>query len=182
LFSPLAYGMDETPANLPNSTVHHLKKHRKKNNHVDDDADDFACSEYDDYYDYDHDGDADGYAESVIDVEFFLKYNGRVLNKWNSSYLISDVVPVNMTLSGGLFDDLVNLDNSNSIRGIVGAIIILGFVLLFSFSRDITITAIGGLVGLSINWINDLLPKNLLSVSIIVIGLLIISDNIGGNN
>ena len=25
LFSPLAYGMEETPGNLPNSTVHHLK-------------------------------------------------------------------------------------------------------------------------------------------------------------
>ncbi len=25
LFSPLAYGMDETPGNMPNSSVHHLK-------------------------------------------------------------------------------------------------------------------------------------------------------------
>lgn len=122
----------------------------------------------------------DPVVEPIVFINYWFKYIDHPLQEWNATYLVSDVVPTNITIEAGLFDDLEALDRANPIRGLMGAFIIIALILLFSTSRDMTITSIGGIIGLGINWKFSLMPQTLLSVSMIVLVILIIADNIGG--
>jgi len=62
----------------------------------------------------------------------------------------------------------------------MGAFIIISLVLIFSFSKNLTATTLGGIIGLAINWKFELMPKELLTVAMIVAFILIVADNIGG--
>jgi len=117
----------------------------------------------------------------TVTINYWFKYAGHDLVIWNETYLISNISPENITLENGLFDDLEGLDRTNAIRGIIGALIIILLIVLFSAtSRIMTIGLIGGLIGLGINYKYELLPKTLLVVSLVVIFILMISDDMGG--
>ena len=99
---------------------------------------------------------------------------------WNETYYVNNLNISDFTLTGGLFDDLEALDNNNALKGLFGALIIILGVIIFGLSKNMTISVVGGLVGVAINFMFGLLPSNLLIVSAIVGLILLIADNIRG--
>ena len=94
---------------------------------------------------------------------------------------VSGVVPSNISVTGGLFDDVVALDPASPVRGLVGAFIIIVLLLIFAgASKDMSVAVIGGFLGLGINWYFELMPKNLLVISLIVGLILLVGDNASG--
>jgi len=122
----------------------------------------------------------DSINEPILIIDYWFKYNGHALVEWSTTYLVSDLVPSNVSITNGLFEDLSDLDSTNPIKGIMGAFIIISLVLIFSFSKNLTATTLGGIIGLAINWKFELMPKELLTVAMIVAFILIVADNIGG--
>jgi len=80
-----------------------------------------------------------------------------------------------------LFDDLEALENTNVVKGLVGFTIIFLMILIFGmFGRDITPIMVGAEIGLGINWFYGLLPTELLVISMSVIAVILVANNVGG--
>lgn len=120
-------------------------------------------------------------ADDLLVVSYFFDTDFNGFSAWNETYYLSSVVPSNITASGGLFDDLFNLPNSSPLKGLIGMSFVLLFVLIFgSASRNMSVGVLAGLLALGFVYKYGLVPKPLALVSIVVIVVLLISDNIGG--
>ncbi len=120
----------------------------------------------------------DNSLQNTLLVEFFFRSTlTSEIFFWNSTIFLSDIVPTNITLTNGLFDDLVDLPTTNPIRGMIPFIIVV-FLILFlsSVSGSMTIGAIGGLAGLGLISSFGFLPTQLVLVSMIAITFIIVAD------
>ncbi len=123
----------------------------------------------------------DASLDSLLTVTYFFKLVGQDVQVWNATYYLDVVNASNSSITGGLFADLAALDNTNAIKGLVGFVIIFLLVLIFgALGRDVTPTAVGALIGLGINWFYTLLPRELLVISMGVLVIILIADNVGG--
>jgi len=119
--------------------------------------------------------------DNLILVNYFFKLVGEDIIIWNTTYFLDVVNASDSSLTGGLFADLQALENTNAVKGLVGFTIIFLLVLIFaSLGRDVTPTIIGGLIGLGINWFFTLLPRELLVISMVVLLIILVADNVGG--
>lgn len=119
--------------------------------------------------------------EPLLTVEYFFKLVGEDVEIWNATYFLDTVNASEVSITGGLFDDLIALDRTNAIRGLVGMLIILIITIIFGkLSKDVTPTIIGALIGVGINWFYTLMPRSLLVITMVVLAVLLVADNTGG--
>jgi len=119
--------------------------------------------------------------DNLLVVEYFFKLVGQEIIIWNTTYYLDTVNATQTSITGGLFDDLIALERTDAIRGLVGFIIIMLMVIIFgALGKDTTPALIGAIIGLGINWFYTLLPRELLAISMAVIILLLVADNVGG--
>lgn len=120
-------------------------------------------------------------SQSFVVVTYFFKVVGQPISVWNATYFLENINSSNVSLTGGLFADLQALDNTNAIKGLTGFIIIVVLVLIFgALGRDVTPTIVGALIGLGINWFFTLMPRELLVISMGVLLIILVADNVGG--
>lgn len=119
--------------------------------------------------------------ENFINITYFFQVSDGTFVDWSTLYFLSGLEPTNITIEGGWFDDLENLDRTDPVRGVVGFLIILLLIIIFSAATgDPFMGILGGVLGLALNWKFELMPRELLGISLIVIVALMLADNIGG--
>ena len=120
--------------------------------------------------------------DRLITVTYFFKATGYDLVTWDVPYYLINLTPTNMTYKDGLFDDIDALEEFNPIRAGIGMFIIIVLILMFAYgsNKDFSAMVIGAMLGLGICYFNNLLPDKLTSVALIVLGVILISDNVGG--
>lgn len=115
----------------------------------------------------------------TITITYFFKSSGYDVFIFNQSYYLSDVEGFNTSLSGGLFNDIQDIDENEPVRGFLGAIIVLVMVLIFMTSTgNFSVGVIGGIIGIAINNFTGLWPANLSIIAIIVAVIMLIADNV----
>jgi len=115
----------------------------------------------------------------TITITYFFKSSGYDLFIFNQSYYLSDIEGSNTSLSGGLFNDIKDIDENEPVRGFLGAIIVLVMVLIFMTSTgNFSVGVIGGVIAIAINNFTGLWPANLSIIAIIVAVIMLIADNV----
>lgn len=121
--------------------------------------------------------DADHDVNSTVNVTYFYKRLSDDEQSWNEVYYLSGVTSASTSLPG-LIQELTGA--GGAIKGLVGAFIVVLFVVLFSLTRSLSVITIGALVGVFINYQYGLWPNTLSLISLVVGIILLISDSIGG--
>lgn len=119
--------------------------------------------------------------QSFVNVTYFFKLIGEDEEVWNASYLLTDLPVGNMTVVSGWLDDLDALQRTDVVRGFIGFLMIIVLMVIFgTATRETFFGVMGGLLGIALNWKYELLPRELLIISAIILVFMMIADNIGG--
>jgi hypothetical protein len=114
----------------------------------------------------------------LMNITYYYMLTDGTYNSWEETFFVNVVSNEDNTLITNAFDP-AGMGNGTKI--FIGMLIITTFLLLgFMFSRDMTVSAILGLVGVGIVWFKEFLPGiycGLISVAVVI---LIIVDNMGG--
>lgn len=114
---------------------------------------------------------------NTVVVTYFYKLTNSSEQSWSETYFVSDVNAQGTSLPG-FINELSSA--SGAVKGLVGAFIVVFFVVLFAITRNLSVITVSGLIGVFINYTYGLWP-NILSLIVLVVGIiLLISDNVGG--
>ena len=117
----------------------------------------------------------------TVDVTFWFKSVNHTFATWNDYFYLVDVVPVDASLTEGLFD---SSGMSDSLKAVVAGLIILALVLIgFGVSKRSSVGALMGFIGVGLMWSKEFLPRNLSIIAMIVIVVVFVADmkRQGGN-
>lgn len=121
--------------------------------------------------------------QTLITFTYWFKVSGESVYTWNDTYNLNPYNVTNITFTGGLFDGITGLASSSPIRGVLGGLIVLLFIVIFGgASRSGLVSLLGGTLGLGINWYFSLWPTSLIIVSLIVAMVLAVVDGSGGGS
>jgi len=110
----------------------------------------------------------------MVDVTFWFKSVNHTFATWNDYFYLVDVVPVDASLTEGLFD---SSGMSDSLKAVVAGFIILAFVLIgFGVSKRSSVGALMGFIGVGLMWSKEFLPRNLSIIAMIVIVVVFVAD------
>jgi hypothetical protein len=122
---------------------------------------------------------------SFLNVSYFVKYTGRDVIEWNVLYPLSNSSFNINTASTGLFDDIRALPDNSIIKGVLGMLIIVTFIIIFSSTAGLlgiggknTEVVTGGVFGLFVCSGLGLYSTNILIISLVSIIVIISVENL----
>ena len=118
-------------------------------------------------------------SETMIITYWFKSTNQSQLATWQQTWLISDVIPTNATLTGGLMDDLSTADAGTQVllgMGIILVLIVLGGLL----TATLVGASIAGMVGVGISAYAGLFPLPISIVALVILSTMLLADALGG--
>ena len=119
--------------------------------------------------------------QNQINVTYFFKVVGRDSYTFSSIFYLDNTQPTNLTLETGLFDDILNSDQSSLLPGAFGAGLVLLLIILFGAStKNVTVGIVAGMGGVWVNYNYLFWPTELCIVTLIASLIFLIADNLGG--
>jgi hypothetical protein len=117
-------------------------------------------------------------SDQYINATFWYKLGNGVYTTWDANYYLAVNVNGNHTIASGLFEN----DGMDQGRKTFIGLIILTIMIITGYlvSRNMTLAAVMGIVGLGICWYKELFPALYTALAVVSLIVLIMIDNLGG--
>ena len=116
----------------------------------------------------------------IITITYWFKStNQSQLTTWDQEWLVSDIIPTNASLTGGLFDGTETADPGTQVllgMGIIVALIVLGGLLTASLMG----ASVAGMAGLGVAAFAGFFPLPITIVALIILSTMLVADALGG--
>lgn len=115
----------------------------------------------------------------TVNVTYFFKSVGHDEFFFTEVYILSRINGSTISITGGLFDDLINVPDSLPVKPIVGMMIVIFLIAVFLGStRNLSVGVFGGLIGAGLNWQLALWSPTMTLITIILGIIFIVADNV----